>query len=364
MSCTNRIVVIVSAVILLKHTSVGQAIRLPGKPSASKGFAESGQFLDRVGFLRIPKISTDYVLGPGDELKIEVVGQDALTFALQSVKISNSGQIMIPLAGVVQAADLTASQLEAAISSRLKEQRLLKDPEVLVFISDYQAKPIYIVGEVDNPGEYIMSQQLTLMEAILMAGGIDYTADRFGYLHRRISAEVANQHPGGVLLSPQTAKPGTEVIKVDLEPLKNGGVLQPDIPLRAGDVFAIPKRPIRQFYAIGDFRSPGGHEIPAPAERQLRISQAIAQAGGPNQTAKLSKGMLVRYDEHGRRVERKIDFAAIVKGQKQDLPVQPNDIIFLPGSTIKTLEYGLLGALPGVAQANAQTRIQTAGRSR
>jgi protein involved in polysaccharide export with SLBB domain len=360
MACRDKVVIIVSGAILLVHAGAGQVIRLPGQPSASKGASEKGQFLDRVGFLRIPKISTDYVLGPGDELKIEVVGQESLTSALQSVKISNSGQITIPLAGVVRAADLTASQLEAAISSRLKAQHLLKDPEVLVFISDYQAKPIYILGEVDNPGEYIMTQQLTLMEAILMAGGIDYTADRFGYLHRRISRETARQHPGGVLLSPETALPGTEVIKVDLEPLKNGGVLQPDIPLRAGDVFAIPKRPIRQFYAIGDFKGPGSYEIPAPAERELRISQAIAQAGGPNQTAKLSRGMLVRYDEHGKRVERKVDFAAIIKGKSQDFPVRPNDIIFLPGSTIKTLEYGLLGALPGVAQVNAQTRIQNA----
>ncbi len=354
----NTIEMICCAVLLLAHAVEAQAIRVPGTPSNFRAPGEKGQLLDRALFLRIPKISTDYVLGPGDELKIEVVGEDALTVALQTVKISNSGEISVPFLGSLQAAGKTAAELEASIAGLLERRELMKRAEVLVFISDYQAKPIYIMGEVDNPGEYIMSQQMTLMEAIFMAGGIDFTADRFGYLHRRVSSK-GSQRPEGILSHPDKAGPGAEAIKVDLEPLKNGGVLQPDIALRAEDVFVVPKRPVRLFYAIGDFRLPGAYEIPPPAERGLRVSQALAQAGGPNQTAKLSRGVLVRYDEDGKRVDRKINISAILQGKEPDIPIQPNDIMFIPGSTVKTLEYGLLGSLPGAVQSSAQTTIQT-----
>ena len=47
-------------------------------------------------------------------------------------------------------------------------------------VLDYQAKPIYVIGEVDNPGQYVMSQPWTLTEAILVAGGLDVTSGSTG----------------------------------------------------------------------------------------------------------------------------------------------------------------------------------------
>jgi len=339
----------------------GEVLRVPGTPSNYRGYAESSAKSFDV-FLRIPKISPDYQLGPGDVMRIEIVGQAGLSETLQTVTVSNSGRITIPLLGPIQAADLTASQLEETIAAGLKQKEILRDPEVLVYITDYQAKPIYILGEVDNPGEYMMSQQLTLMEAILMAGGLDFTADRYGYLQRELSSDAQPWKPERAIENPEIPRPGRQVIKVDLEPLKTGGVLKQDILLKKGDVFTIPKRPPRLFYVIGDVRAPGAYDIPPPAERTILVSQAIAQAGGPAATAKLAKGILVHSDEAGRRVERKVNFAAIMKGQDQDFRVHPNDVIFIPGSVTKTLQQGLLGAIPSAAQTSATQSIQGIGR--
>ncbi|MCE5307554.1 MAG: polysaccharide export protein [Acidobacteriales bacterium] len=339
----------------------GEVLRVPGSPTNYRGYGESSQKSFNV-FLRIPKISPDYQLGPGDVLRVEIVGQTGLSETLQTVTISNTGQISMPLLGPVQAADLTASQLEERIAAGLKKREFLQDPEVLVYITDYLAKPIYIVGEVDNPGEYVMSQQLTLMEAILMAGGLDFTADRYGYLHRKVSVDAPAWKPERVIEDPAAARPGRQVIRVDLEPLKTGGVLKPDILLKKGDVFTVPRRQPRLFYVIGDVRAPGAYDIPPPAERSILVSQAIAQAGGPAPTAKLAKGILVHSDDMGGRVERKIDFTAIMKGKEQDFRVNPNDVIFIPGSVTKTLQQGLLGAIPSAAQTSATTSIQNIGR--
>jgi len=345
------IMMIASFALVLSEDVVAQKIRAPGSFSEVRGF-DGGNTLARNGalFLRIPKLSLDYLLGPRDELKIEIVGQETLNQVLQTVKISNSGEISIPFLGAVQAADLTAAGLEAKIASLLTEKQLVRNPEVLVYVTDYQAKPIYIAGEVDNPGEYMMSQQMTLMEFILMAGGIDPDADRYGFLQRRIAPGSQEWKPERTIEKPEVARPGREVIKVDLQPLKTGGVLKPDIALRKGDVFVVPRREVARFYVIGDVKSPGAYEIPPPPERLMMVTQAISQAGGPGKTAKMSQGLVVRYGENRQRVEQKVDFAAILKGKHQDFGIHSEDIIFIPGSNAKTLGYGMLGMIPQTVQ--------------
>jgi protein involved in polysaccharide export with SLBB domain len=86
-----------------------------------------------------------------------------------------------------------------------------------------------------------------------------------------------------------------------------------------------------------------------PFGQQVLVSQAIAKAGGPLKTAKLGKGLLVRYDGNGIRRDKQVDFSAILKGEKPDFPIMPDDIIFIPGSSAKTLGYGLLDVVPRAA---------------
>jgi len=314
--------------------------------------------LEEALFWRVPKISADYVLGEGDRLDIQVVEGGPLNETLSSLTISNSGEISLPYVGTVQAAGLTAAQLEEKVSSLFGEKELLKQPQVLVFITDYKARPFFVLGEVDQPGEYMMSQELTLMEGILLAGGIDPDADSFGYLHRRKSPEGPSLQPDRVAANPAVAEPGVELIKIDLRPLKKGGVPKPDILLRKGDLVIIPKSKAMRFYVIGDVTSPGPKDIPPPPERPLLVSQAIAQAGGPTKTAKMSGGLLVRYSEHGSREEKRVDFAAILSGKQPDFEVRANDVIFIPGSSAKSLGYGILGLIPRQVQQGATAGLK------
>lgn len=331
----------------------------PGAPHNILPSGEIGQLTETAPFLRIPKVSPEYLLGEGDGLDIRVVGSDWLNDSLQRLTIGNSGEISIPYLGSVRAAGLTAEQLEERVASLFAEKKLLKAPEVLVYITDYKAKPFFITGEVDNPGEYIMSQELTLMEGILMAGGIDPDADSFAYLHRSKSPDGPELQPGRAAQNPSVGESGVEVTKIDLKPLKQGGVPKPDILLQKGDVLVIPKSRDMRFYVVGDVTSPGSQDIPPPNERALLVSQAIAQAGGPSRTAKLSKGLLIRYNEQdGSREERKVDFAAILRGKQPDFEIRPSDIIFIPGSNAKTLGYGILGMIPQGVQQGVDTRAR------
>ena len=293
------------------------------------------------GFYRLPGITEDYRLGPGDELEVFITEFSEYSLSLT---VANSGEIAVPLVGRIDVSELTTEEVEVKIAAALADRGLIERPEVLVNVAEYQGKPIYVIGEVDNPGQYVMTQQLTLMEAIFLAGGLDFTADRYGYRHRRVSDRGSTMPGPTVLDHPDVPEPGREVIKVDLQPLKEGGVLSDDITLQRGDVLVVPKRQIRIVYVIGDVKCPGPFEI--PAERTMRISHAVSASGGPRKTAKLSEGVLVRYDEFGKRSEYKVDCAAVLRGAQPDIEVRPNDVLFIPGSGAKRFGYSMLEIIP------------------
>lgn len=298
------------------------------------------------GFYRLPGISSDYRVGPGDQLEIFITG-----YSVRSVPaaVSGSGEITIPLLGTVAVADLTTTEIEERVSAALLEKGLIRSPEVLVHVAEHSARPVYVIGEVDYPGQYIMSQQLTLMEAIFLAGGLDFTAGQYGYLHRRTSGDAIRPPNPAMLDRADLPLPGHTVTRFDLQPLKEGRVLEPDMTLRAGDVVAIPRRVVEVFYVIGDVSKAGAFEI--PAQRSIRVSQALAYSGGPERSAKTSAGVLVRIEADGQRRELPVDFPAILRGAKPDFEVRPNDVIFVPGATAKNFATGMLGVVPGILQA-------------
>jgi polysaccharide biosynthesis/export protein len=282
--------------------------------------------------------STDYEVGPGDLIEIQVVGHEDLH---QRLRVSYTGEVSVPMLGLVAVLDKTAFEIEEEIARLLREKALVRQPEVLVFVQEYHAKPIYVMGAVTTPGELIMSQALTTNDAILLSGGLAFNAGDEGLLYRRGSSpETANISPASLAANPGAARPGVEVVKVDLRPLKSGRFQDSAISLRRGDVLVVPNLVLKQFFVAGEVLAPRNYMY-APG-KTLMATQAISWAGGPTRTAKMSQGMLVRFDEQGRRTELKVDWAAIMNGKQQDFPIQPNDIIFVPGSAVKTIAQGML----------------------
>lgn len=197
---------------------------------------------------------------------------------------------------------------------------------------------ISLIGEVDYPGTYIMSKPLTLRDAILFVGGLKFSSASYGYLHRRIkeggTAQDTDLNGQTKLLdNPESSLPNTKIIKIDLEPMKRGNVPEPNIQMEAEDIFVVPQRNVEYFYVIGEVAHPGPYE--ANWRKPFLVSHAISYAGGPTKTAKISRGLLIRYVD-GKREQIKVDFGAILRGKSEDFEIFPDDIIFIPGP-IKTL---------------------------
>lgn len=112
-----------------------------------------------------------YRLGNGDLVRIITFGEQQLT---GEFRVSDNGNIAVPLLGNVMAAGLTPSGLEAEIARELRQRNLFRDPSVSVEVVAY--RPIFVLGQVNRPGQFPYQPGMTVLTAVAIAGGFTYRA--------------------------------------------------------------------------------------------------------------------------------------------------------------------------------------------
>ena len=111
------------------------------------------------------QVEGGYTLGPGDKVRVTIFGEQDLSGEYQ---LDGNGNIRLPLVGMTRAIGYTAGGLEAAIRAALVPN-YLRDPRINVEITGY--RPIYVVGAVQKPGQYTYVSDMTLLNAVALAGG-------------------------------------------------------------------------------------------------------------------------------------------------------------------------------------------------
>jgi polysaccharide export outer membrane protein len=113
-------------------------------------------------------VDPGYKLRAGDVVAVSVWQEPGLE---QLVLVRPDGGISFPLAGDLQAEGLTVEQLSASIKKKLT--RFIPDPVVTVTLQEIPGNKIYVLGRVNEPGEFpIISRDVTVMQALSMAGGL------------------------------------------------------------------------------------------------------------------------------------------------------------------------------------------------
>jgi polysaccharide export outer membrane protein len=124
------------------------------------------------GYASASPYTPSYTLDAGDKLRITVFGQDGLT---NSYTVDAGGNINVPLIGTLPVRGVTTQQLSSLITARLK-QGYVREPHVSVEIEAY--RPFFILGEVNNPGQYPYVANMTAEAAIAIAGGFSPRASK------------------------------------------------------------------------------------------------------------------------------------------------------------------------------------------
>ncbi len=113
-----------------------------------------------------PVVPDNYVLASGDQIEITVLGEPDLT---RTVSIKPDGVIALPLVNQVKASGKTAAQLEAELT-RLYS-RYLRKPSISIIVRQFRMDRVYVMGEVSKPGRYDLTDDMTLLDALTLAGG-------------------------------------------------------------------------------------------------------------------------------------------------------------------------------------------------
>ena len=289
------------------HRSVREAEPSPPKTPVTEGVQVSKQKLSMAKELK-DFVPTEYILGPEDTVEVSVFGQEELRM---EATVSSTGRLPYYLIGDVEAAGLTQFQLRDQIQAELR--RYIKDPKVVVRITEYKSHKVFVLGQVKNPGVYRMKNDYTLLEAISSAGGITPDA----YL-------------GGAYL----VRDG-EILLVNFFDLIKRGNTEENIPLASRDIIYIPDRNDHKVYVLGEVN----RQAAIPIEEGLTLIRAITEAGGFTHDANKKSILVLR----GNLCEPEImavDAKRILSEADPvaNIPVQHGDIVYVPSSTIADVE--------------------------
>ncbi len=157
-----------------------------------------------------------YVIEPGDILEIQVWKEPDLS---QVARVRSDGMISIPLIDDIKAAGRTPLALKKEIEERL--QRFVDLPKVAVIVKE-SASRIYVIGKVAKPGEYPLTQDLTVLQALTLAGGVAEWADSDDIVViRRVRGEIKR-------------------IFFDYDKVISGRKLEQNIYLQPNDTIVVP----------------------------------------------------------------------------------------------------------------------------
>jgi polysaccharide export outer membrane protein len=112
-----------------------------------------------------------YRLGVGDQVRLLTFGEDSLS---EIFRVNDAGAIALPLLGPIRAQGMTTEELSRAIVLELGRRNLIRDASVAIEVVEY--RPVFILGEVNRPGQYPFQPGMTVLSVAAIAGGFSYRA--------------------------------------------------------------------------------------------------------------------------------------------------------------------------------------------
>jgi polysaccharide biosynthesis/export protein len=237
--------------------------------------------------------NAEYVLGPGDILRITVFQNPDLA---TETRVSEAGTLSFPLIGSVPVGGLSLSQGEKKIADMLRQGGFVQKPQVNILPTQIRSSQVAVLGQVNRPGRYpLETVNMRLSDMLATAGGIASTgADTVVLVGTREGKAIRRE--------------------IDIPSLYLKGDSAGDILLTGGDVLYVNRAAV--FYIYGEVQHPGAFRL----ERDMTIMQGLATGGG----------LTIRGTERGLRVHRRdADGKLQIIEAKLDEPLKADDVIYV-----------------------------------
>ena len=247
-------------------------------------------------------IPTDYVLGPGDSIRVQLFGNENGNYSLQ---VARDGHINFPKLGPISVAGQRFDDVKASLSERIGRE--LIGVQSSISLGELRSVRVFLTGDVNQPGSYTVSSLATMTNALFVGGGISTV---------------------GSLRDIQLKRGGRLVRTLDLYALLLRGDSSGDERLQPGDVIFVPPVGPR-VSADGEVKRPAIYEL----KGERSVSEIIALAGGLLASTNTATAQIERF-EGNKKTVRQVDIA-----RSADLAsrVQDGDLLRV-GSIAKRLD--------------------------
>lgn len=223
-------------------------------------------------------ITDEYLIGVGDEVKINLYGKTTAEFYL---KIDREGRLSIPNLSPIHVIGLSFAELKRLVSNKIQEEMI--GVQSYITMGSLNSMRIMIVGEAYRPGSYMVSPLASVTHALFVAGGVNES---------------------GSLRNIQVKRAGKLIANFDLYDLLLSGDSSNDIVLKSGDVVFIPPSE-KKITVKGEVNRQAIFEL----KETDNAESIITMVGGLKANANKNKVVVSRYDATGRRIVVNVDFS-------------------------------------------------------
>jgi polysaccharide biosynthesis/export protein len=276
--------------------------------------------------------SSDYRLGPEDLVEITIFNipeamnlERGVTPRTNTVRVSQQGQISLPLIGEVDVKGLTVVELEKKL--RQAFDKYIYDPQVGVLVREYHQR-VSVMGSVQKPGVFELSGPKTVMAMLAMAGGVTDQAGTQVQIYRQGSNGRENYVIDLAVLASNAS-----LINAKTEPLIT-------MPVQSGDIINVPQA--GTFFVDGAVKKPGSY----PLGRRYSLMQALTAAGGLDRDLYSSDITIFRKKTSGAE-PISIELNKVVDGAGVDPEIEAGDVILVPINTAKYVYFKIFGQILG-----------------
>lgn len=260
-------------------------------------------------------VGPDYIIGPGDNIIIELWGKFE---AVHNLTVDKDGKVFIPKVGVVHVWGLSFSQLEKLLQEKFS--KIFTGFQMNITMGKLRAIKVFVVGEVVRPGSYLVSPLATVFNALYTAGGPNDNGSL-----RRIKL-IRNERV---------------VDEIDFYTFLLKGDKSQDYRLQSGDTIFVPFR--GPLAGIG-----GGIKKPALYElkEKTKLTELIEMAGGVTPEGYLGRVQVERVKKHEKYIVIDTKLSPLYEDKNQDISLEDSDfVIIFPILKEKYQYVDLLGAV-------------------
>lgn len=259
-------------------------------------------------------IPVDYVIGPGDMVQVQLFGKENAEYELM---VGRDGQLQFPGIGPIAVTGMRFVELKEDLARRINKKMLGVKP--YVSLGALRSMRVFVMGDVNRPGSYMVSALSTMTNALFVSGGVK---------------------PIGSLRDIQLKRHGKVIQNFDLYDLLLNGDTSNDSRIQPGDVIFVP--PVGKTAGVsGEVRRPAVYEI----KKEKTIAQLVDMAGGLLPTAYSPASKLERINEQGERTLLSVDVSLAADSSREihdgdtlrifSVPEKMENVVFVEGHFLR-----------------------------